>query len=229
MDLASRAERSESGSARLIWYATLALLRCVASSPAAAEKALSTRLEGTLEDKFAGSNKIVGNDFGPRSGSQRDEPRGCGEQLGPRSGPQRGESHGWDEQMEALAIDPRLYDGHADDLSADDLEPPTRLGEADRFTWLIEEARGLAGSPGDPKFAALIEHLDLLLRDGFRPVVFCRYVARRTMWQPKCARNSRMPRSTRSPANTPRKSGRRGSRLSASRNSPCWLPRTVLS
>jgi superfamily II DNA or RNA helicase len=129
IDLASRAERSESGSARLIWYATLALLRCVASSPAAAEKALSTRLEGTLEE------------------------------------------------MEALAEEERLYDGHVDDLSADDLEPPARLEDAERLTHLIEEARGLAGSQGDPKLAALIEHLDVLLRDGFRPVVFCRYVA----------------------------------------------------
>jgi hypothetical protein len=33
---------------RLIWYATLALLRCVASSPAAAVKALTTRLEGSV-------------------------------------------------------------------------------------------------------------------------------------------------------------------------------------
>lgn len=129
VDLASRAERSESGSARLIWYATLALLRCVASSPAAAEKALTTRLEGTLEE------------------------------------------------MEALAEEERLYDGHVDDLSADDLEPPARLEDAERLTHLIEEARGLAGSQGDPKLAALIEHLDVLLRDGFRPVVFCRYVA----------------------------------------------------
>ena len=48
-DIAERAESAESsqpGSARLVWYATLALLRCVASSPAAAARALTTRLEG---------------------------------------------------------------------------------------------------------------------------------------------------------------------------------------
>ena len=39
-------ERQGENDARLIWYATLALLRCVASSPAAAVKALSNRLEG---------------------------------------------------------------------------------------------------------------------------------------------------------------------------------------
>ena len=41
---------TQQSGARLIWYATLALLRCVASSPAAAVKALTTRLEGTLAD-----------------------------------------------------------------------------------------------------------------------------------------------------------------------------------
>lgn len=50
-EIAEEIERQESGSARLIWYATLALLRCVASSPAAAAKALSTRLEGALLDE----------------------------------------------------------------------------------------------------------------------------------------------------------------------------------
>lgn len=48
-ELAETIEQQElQGGARLIWYATLALLRCVASSPAAAVKALSTRLEGSL-------------------------------------------------------------------------------------------------------------------------------------------------------------------------------------
>jgi superfamily II DNA or RNA helicase len=129
IDMADRAEQTAGGSARLIWYATLALLRCVASSPAAAEKALSTRLTGTLEE------------------------------------------------MEALADEERMYDGQPDNLSTDDLEPPARLEEAEYLTELIEEARSLAGSRDDPKLAALIEHLDVLLRDGFHPVVFCRYVA----------------------------------------------------
>ena len=47
-ELAETIEQQGEGSGRLIWYATLALLRCVASSPAAAVKALSTRLDGTL-------------------------------------------------------------------------------------------------------------------------------------------------------------------------------------
>ena len=39
----------DEGHGRLIWYATLALLRCVASSPAAAVKALTTRLASSVE------------------------------------------------------------------------------------------------------------------------------------------------------------------------------------
>lgn len=49
-NLAESIEQQDAGSARLIWYATLALLRCVASSPAAAVKALTNRLEGELVD-----------------------------------------------------------------------------------------------------------------------------------------------------------------------------------
>ncbi len=129
IELANRTEQSSGQAARMIWYATLALLRCVASSPAAAEKALTTRLAGTLEE------------------------------------------------MESLADEERLYDGHADDLMSNDLEPAAQMEDVSRLQSLIDEARGLAGSEGDPKLAALIRHLDELLKAGFRPVIFCRYIA----------------------------------------------------
>lgn len=129
IELAGRTERERGQAARLIWYATLALMRCVASSPAAAEKALTTRLTGAMEE------------------------------------------------FEWLTDDHRLYDGHADDLVVNDLEPPGQLEEAPRLEALIREARTLAGKKGDPKLAALIGHLAPLLSDGFRPVVFCRYIA----------------------------------------------------
>lgn len=51
LGLAERTEAGSTGSGRqMIWYATLALLRCVGSSPAAAERALTTRLAGTEEE-----------------------------------------------------------------------------------------------------------------------------------------------------------------------------------
>ncbi|HGK7304070.1 TPA: DEAD/DEAH box helicase [Stenotrophomonas maltophilia] len=129
-ELAETVEQQEQqGGARLIWYATLALLRCVASSPAAAVKALTTRLEGTVPD-------------------------------------------------EELLGDERLHDGEADDLSSSDLEPPAQVQDAaPRLQALIADAQRLSGKAGDPKLAALIRHIDLLVKDGYHPVVFCRYIA----------------------------------------------------
>ena len=127
-ELAESVEQAQAGSARLIWYATLALLRCVASSPAAAVKALNTRLEGTLD-------------------------------------------------IENCLADERLYDGQSDDLGGNDLEPPAQLQDASHLQHLITVAEQLCGRAGDPKLATLITHIQVLLKDGFHPVVFCRYVA----------------------------------------------------
>jgi superfamily II DNA or RNA helicase len=128
-ELAETAEREgATGGSGLMWYATLALLRCVASSPAAAVKALTTRLEGTLSE-------------------------------------------------EDLLTDERLHDGGADDLSASDLEPPAQVQDASRLQALITTAQRLSGQSGDPKLAALIQHVGQLLKDGYHPVVFCRYIA----------------------------------------------------
>jgi superfamily II DNA or RNA helicase len=128
-ELAETIEQQEQqGGARLIWYATLALLRCVASSPAAAVKALTTRLEGSLLD-------------------------------------------------DAMLGDERLHDGEADDLSVSDLEPPAQLQDAARLQTLIDDAKRLSGKAGDPKLAVLIQHIAALVKDGYHPVVFCRYVA----------------------------------------------------
>ena len=140
-EMAESVEQTQQGSARLIWYATLALLRCVASSPAAAVKALTTRLEG----KTAGLNSADEDD---------------------------------------LLEDDRLHDGAADDLHGNDLEPAGQLDEAHtalqdaaRLQALIAEAQRLSGKAGDPKLAALIAHMEGLVKDGYAPVVFCRYVA----------------------------------------------------
>lgn len=127
-ELAESVELSETGNTRLIWYATLALLRCVASSPAAAVKALTTRLEGTLNN-------------------------------------------------EDCLTDERLYDGQADDLQTNDLEPPAQLQDASHLQLLIHQAQNLSGKKGDPKLAVLIVHLKELLKAGFQPVIFCRYIA----------------------------------------------------
>lgn len=130
LNLAERTERESNQAARMVWYATLALLRCVSSSPAAAEKALTTRLQGFQES-----------------------------------------------DPEILSHDDRLIDGTSDDLDISDLEPAGAIEETTLLEDLITEARSLAGTKGDPKLAALVTHLRGLVGEGFRPVVFCRYIA----------------------------------------------------
>jgi superfamily II DNA or RNA helicase len=133
--LATRAEESQGQHARMIWYATLALLRCVSSSPAAAAKALGTRLSGTLA-------------------------------ISP------------DADLEIGDDEERIYDGTGDELNQSDIEPAAAMDEeAARLKDLIATAEKLSGTKGDPKLASLVVHLRQLLTDGFRPVVFCRYIA----------------------------------------------------
>lgn len=134
-DLAQRTEAQGQPGGRLIWYATLALLRCAGSSPAAAERALGTRLDRAL-------------------GRANAEPD-----------------------------DSQVIDGAGteNDFANDDAEPSAQNGalpiEVSTLEGLIGQARQLQGASGDPKLAALTDHLVGLVNDGFRPVVFCRYIA----------------------------------------------------
>jgi hypothetical protein len=112
---------------RLSFWGTLALMRCVASSPAAAVQALRTR-----------------------AGLEEDED---------------------EENLEA-----RVFDGAADALPDDDVEPPAGTDDP-ALGKLITQAERLAGQSGDPKLKLLTEHLGQLVADGFNPVVFCRYIA----------------------------------------------------
>ncbi|WP_020562415.1 helicase-related protein [Methylosarcina fibrata] len=74
-ELAESVEQSGNGSARLIWYATLALLRCVASSPAAAVKALNTRLAGALDnDNCLSDDRLYDGQADDLAGSDLEPP-----------------------------------------------------------------------------------------------------------------------------------------------------------
>lgn len=112
---------------RLNFWGTLALMRCVASSPAAAAQALRTRA-------------------------------------------------GLDVETDEDALQDRLFDGSAEALSEDDVEPPA-ASEGRALAKLIKQADELAGQAGDPKLKLLTDHLAQLIADGFKPVVFCRYIA----------------------------------------------------
>lgn len=112
---------------RLNFWGTLALMRCVASSPAAAVLALRTRASETAE-------------------------------------------------ADDDALGDRVFDGAADQLDDDDVEPPVAT-EDPALATLIGQAEKLASAAGDPKLALLTEHVKKLLDEGFNPVVFCRYIA----------------------------------------------------
>ena len=113
---------------RLNFFSTLALMRCVASSPRAALRALRTR-----------------------------------------AGMEEGE--GGDEELET-----RLFDGAADSLTEDDVEPPAGVEDA-QLDALMKQAAKLSGQAGDPKLKVLASHLETLFLEGCSPVVFCRYIA----------------------------------------------------
>jgi len=123
---------------RMGWWAALALLRCISSSPAAAVNALRTRLDGTAKNDGTEELSL--------------------------------------EDIEAQAGD-RVLDGLDDALSTDDIEPAAQTEDSALLQQLIIDAEKLAGDANDPKLAKLLEHLNLLVKEGFKPVVFCRYIA----------------------------------------------------
>lgn len=137
-ELVERAEGQGLREQRMNWWAALALLRCISSSPAAAVNALRTRLGGK-----------------ERTADQADFTL---------------------EELEAQAGD-RVLDGMDDALSTDDIEPAAQTEDTARLQELIASAEQLLGAANDPKLAKLQEHLAGLLKEGFYPVVFCRYIA----------------------------------------------------
>lgn len=135
-ELVERAEAQGLREQRMNWWAALALLRCISSSPAAAINALRTRLHGEFLESEAASL----------------------------------------EEFESQAVE-RVLDGTDDALSTDDIEPGAQTEDSQRLHTLIASAASLAGPQHDPKLAKLQEHMALLLKEGFQPVIFCRYIA----------------------------------------------------
>lgn len=137
-ELVERAENKALRDQRMNWWAALALLRCISSSPAAAVNALRTRLGGAA----------------PEDG-------GVGLSL-----------EDIDQQGEDCVLD-----GSEDALSIQDIEPAAQTEDSARLKSLIEAAERLAGAANDPKLEKLQNHLASLLKEGFQPVIFCRYIA----------------------------------------------------
>lgn len=134
-------EREQEGTlkARMNWWAALALLRCISSSPQAAIRALQTRLNNAIDPTL--------------------------------------EEVAQAEKLEALAANSVLDGSEEMGLSSDDVEPGAAQDEdRDRLQAMIEKARDLKRS-ADPKLKALVKVLGEMLEEGFRLVIFCRYIA----------------------------------------------------
>lgn len=129
---------------RMSWWAALALLRCLSSSPAAASLALRTRLRATQGG---------------------DEPA----QL---------------EELERTGRQTVMDEAADDSLSLDESVPAGTLeavneatDEATELRRLIRRADALRGPKQDPKLRALLREVRKLIKSGFKPVVFCRFIA----------------------------------------------------
>jgi hypothetical protein len=73
----------------------------------------------------------------------------------------------------------RIFDGDVDSLIDDDVVPPADTQDP-ALAKLVVMAGNLVGRAGDPKLKVVSDHVDELLNSkdiGFKPVVFCRYIA----------------------------------------------------
>jgi len=128
---------------RMSWWAALALLRCVSSSPASAAVALSTRLR-TVEGALEGEQIAALDEEGANA----------------------------------------VFDGAtSDSLTSEDAAPAGVTDDVDTNPADIAALRGLLarttalrGPASDPKLRLLIAEVKKLLADGFRPVIFCRFI-----------------------------------------------------
>ena len=115
---------------RLAFWGTLALMRCVGSSPAAALSALRNRLGGMAEEE---------------------------------------------------AIEPVVFDAEDGVLNDSDVEPATASEHGEEgaaLRGLIDLAQTLCSRrDDDPKVRQLVAELRPLLKDGVKPVIFCRFIA----------------------------------------------------
>ncbi|HFS0969411.1 TPA: helicase-related protein [Pseudomonas aeruginosa] len=139
-ELVREAEGLDTLHQRLNWWAALALLRCISSSPAAAIRALQTRLKRAEGESGACDTTQLA-------------------------------------EIESIGIN-TVLDGSSDQgLSTDDIEPGAVVDEdTGRLRSLVDKAARLVDD-NDPKLQQLIVEVRALVKQGFKPVVFCRYIA----------------------------------------------------
>ncbi len=126
---------------RVSWWAALALLRCVTSSPAAGVLALTTRAARSLEEGSVAEVDAAG---------------------------------------ERTVLDADVMEiGEADDtVPAGDalLDDGPGTSERRRLREMARALEALSGD-GDAKLAAAVKQIGDLVKEGLRPIVFCRFIA----------------------------------------------------
>lgn len=125
---------------RARYWAALALLRCVMSSPAAAERALRGRAEVLDADGVEPDAADI------------------------------------DALFRQYVYDPTDQEGALDVEPAQAVAQGSPRSERERLNQFARQAALLHGD-GDVKLLRLLPVLEGLLRDGFRPIVYCRYIA----------------------------------------------------
>jgi superfamily II DNA or RNA helicase len=125
---------------RARYWAALALLRCVMSSPAAAEQALRIRAERAANAEEPSDPAQADALFSPYVG------------------------------------DPTDLETAIDQEPAHVVEQGSASSDRGRLLRFASRARALRGD-GDPKLQKLVRMLEELLRAGYNPIVFCRYIA----------------------------------------------------
>jgi superfamily II DNA or RNA helicase len=83
-------------------------------------------------------------------------------------------------ELDLLAAETVLDGAGEDGLGSDETVPAGTTeapSEAAELRQLIQRAEALRGPERDAKLAALAAEIQQLLADGFRPVIFCRYIA----------------------------------------------------
>ena len=133
-------QEDQSQRQRVRYWAAIAILRCLLSSPAAATRMLTRRRERTFERDEAASDA--------------------------------------DRHRE------QILDSSDDDQTPDYLptapldDPEIALSEAERrrLDGFLKRAESLSGYEHDAKLQRCVEVASTMLRDGFSPIVYCRYI-----------------------------------------------------
>jgi superfamily II DNA or RNA helicase len=137
---------------RVRYWAALALLRCVMSSPAAAEKALRARASSASA--------------GPRDDNEPPAPPAW----------VQGDEQEIDDLLSSYVTETADQEGTHDTEPSHLVEQGCSTSERARLRKFAARARDLRGA-NDPKLQAAMVLVRNLLEDDYHPIIYCRYIA----------------------------------------------------